>query len=82
MIIPIVPIGNSKGIRIPKHILDSLDIQDKVELEIHEQEITIKSVYKKPRQGWDEAFSSMHKQSDDKLILSDMNDTDIVDWEW
>lgn len=46
MLISVVPIGNSKGIRIPKSILQQLNIEDKVELEVHNREILIRPVTK------------------------------------
>ena len=36
MLVSVVPIGNSKGIRIPKSILKQLNIKEKVELEVHD----------------------------------------------
>ena len=38
MEISIVKIGKSKGIRIPKNIIDQFDIKDRIELEVHETE--------------------------------------------
>ncbi|MFO7731053.1 MAG: AbrB/MazE/SpoVT family DNA-binding domain-containing protein, partial [Spirochaetia bacterium] len=50
MEIPVVKIGNSRGIRIPKSVIDQLYIQDKLELEVHENEIVLKPVRGKVRE--------------------------------
>lgn len=82
MLISVVPIGNSKGIRIPKNVLEQLNIKDKVELEVNEKEILIRPIDRKPRQGWLEALSSMHENRDDYLIVSDITDDEAFEWEW
>ncbi|GAH76797.1 unnamed protein product, partial [marine sediment metagenome] len=44
MLINIVPIGNSKGIRIPKAILDQCDIENEVDLEVENGKIIIEPI--------------------------------------
>ncbi|MDR3336026.1 MAG: AbrB/MazE/SpoVT family DNA-binding domain-containing protein [Treponema sp.] len=81
MLVSVVPIGNSKGIRIPKSIINEFNIEDKLELQIHNDEIILKPIVKKPRQGWEDAFKKMHKNSDDILLLPDSIENDF-NWEW
>jgi antitoxin MazE len=69
MIISVVQIGNSKGIRIPKYVLEELNIQDAVDLRITDDHLVVSPIKKKPRSGWDEAFRTMHDQGDDKQLL-------------
>lgn len=68
---PIVKIGNSKGLRISKTILERYNIQDSVELILEEDQIILKPITK-PRDGWDEAFTEMSKNGDDKLLIDDV----------
>ncbi len=82
MLISVVPIGNSKGIRIPKSILQQLNIEDKVELEVHNREILIRPVTKKPREGWYEEFTRMHKNGDDRLKIEELEEQGEFQWEW
>jgi antitoxin MazE len=82
MLISIVPIGNSKGIRIPKNVLDQLNIEDKVELEVHENELLIKPIERKPREGWKAAFTLMNTNNDDILLLPDSIESNSFEWEW
>ena len=81
MIAKIIPIGNSKGIRIPNQIIKQLDIKNQIELIVDEKEnkIILKPI-KKTREGWGDSFKLMCKKNDDKLIIDDSIDLD--DWEW
>jgi len=71
MEISIIQIGNSKGIRLAKTILERYDIKDKVELIFKEGFLILKPV-KKPRDGWDEAFKKMAERGDDELLIDDV----------
>jgi len=66
----VVRIGNSRGIRIPKVILDQYHINDEVELETKEDCIIIKASHI-PRKGWEKAFKKMHNNQDDILLIDD-----------
>ena len=82
MLLSVVQIGNSKGIRIPKVILEQCNIRDQIELEIENGKIILEPVYDSPRQGWEEAFQEMARNDDDRLLISDGVDIDTEDWEW
>ena len=73
----IIQIGNSKGLRLSKTILERYNIKDTVELILEKGRIILKPV-DQPRKGWDEAFSKMHRNNDDKLLIDDVfTDEDI-----
>ncbi|MDD3032026.1 MAG: AbrB/MazE/SpoVT family DNA-binding domain-containing protein [Candidatus Caldatribacteriota bacterium] len=78
----IIPIGNSKGIRIPKAILEQCNISEKVSLEIKGNSIIIKPIKNTPRKDWDKYFKMMQDKKEDKLILNDQIDLEMEDWEW
>ncbi len=78
----IVPIGNSKGIRIPKLILEECHIRKNVILEVKGGGIVIKPVKEEPRKCWDQDFERMHENKDDQLIIDDNIDLDMEGWEW
>ncbi|MBI9056083.1 MAG: AbrB/MazE/SpoVT family DNA-binding domain-containing protein [Bacteroidales bacterium] len=82
MLVSVIPIGNSRGIRIPKSILQQLKIEGKVELEVHDKEILLRPINRKPRENWAEEFIKMHNNGDDKLLINDLNDQDEFQWEW
>ena len=56
----LVPIGNSKGVRLPKAILQAAGIEDEVTLRVRDGSliITPKKRRKKPREGWAEAIDA------------------------
>jgi antitoxin MazE len=82
MLIPVVQIGNSRGIRLPKNILRELSIEDEVEMEVHDDGLMIKSVEKKPRQGWDTAFAKASETKAAALLLPDYIDDRSFEWVW
>lgn len=81
MLTKIIKVGNSKGIRIPSVLLKDFDVDKEVELELKNNTIIIKPV-KKVRAGWDESFKEMNKNQDDKLLINDIFDDEMDDWEW
>lgn len=78
----IVPIGNSKGVRIPRALLELSHIRDVVDLQLKGHAILIKPMKSRPRAGWDMAFQAMHAQHDDRLLIEDRVDLDVASWEW
>ena len=67
----IIPIGNSKGIRLSKTILERYNIHDRVDLVFEKDHIIIKPK-PEPRRGWDAEFKRMNKNGDDQLIMPDV----------
>ena len=80
MEVSIIQIGNSKGLRLSRSILDRYNIKDKVELILEEGQIILKPV-EQPRKGWNEAFRKMHANGDDQLLLDDVFEDENFD-EW
>jgi antitoxin MazE len=81
MKVKVVPIGNSRGIRIPKPLLEQCAIEDAVELRSDGKRIVLTPVKAKPRQGWAEAAARMHEAGDDELLIPDVFEDDIeVEW--
>lgn len=78
----IVPIGNSRGVRIPKAVLEQCHIEKEAIMEVEKGAIVIKPAKKKPREGWEDYFKQMRKLKEDDLIISDNIDLDMKDWEW
>lgn len=71
MELPVINIGNSKGIRLSKTILEKYNIQDKIELILEKDFIAIKPKAE-PRKNWEKAFRKMHKNGDDRLLINDI----------
>ena len=80
MDISVIPIGNSKGIRLSKTLLEKYDIKNTVELILEKGYIIIKPK-SSPRKGWDKAFKKMHSNKDDKSLLMDVfEDENFEEW--
>jgi len=78
----IIQIGNSRGVRIPKSLLDEAHLPEDVSIEARENEIVIRPV-RHPREGWETAFRAMAERGDDRL-LDEPRPTafDKTEWEW
>ena len=82
MIVPVIQVGNSRGIRLPKGVLQKLNLRDNVEMIINDDELVIKNVVKKNRQGWSEAFAKMSEEKADVLLLPEDIDDNAFEWVW
>ena len=71
MDISVIPIGNSKGIRLSKALLEKYNIRDTVELILEKGYIIIRPK-DSPRKGWEKAFKQMHENGDDKPLMADI----------
>ena len=78
----IVKIGNSRGIRIPRILLEQAGLSDEVEMIVKDDKLIIQSV-RQPRQGWQAQFAVMAEHGDDRL-LDRLTPTrwDDQDWTW
>lgn len=80
MDISVISIGNSKGIRLSKTILEKYNIEDTVELILEKSYIILKPK-SSPRKGWEKAFKLMHERGDDQLIIDDVfEDENFEEW--
>ena len=78
MEISVIPIGNSKGIRLTKTLIDKYNIKDTVEL-ILEKGFIILKPKNTPRKGWDKAFKKMHENKEDDLLIDDVFEDEIFE---
>jgi antitoxin MazE len=78
----IVRIGNSRGIRVPKVLLEEAQLPDEVELHAEPGRLVVQGV-RRPRAGWAEAARAMAAARHDGL-LDPPSPTrfDGEEWEW
>jgi len=86
-----VRIGNSRGIRIPRSVIEQANLGDEVELIVHDHEVVLKST-RDPRAGWDEAFKkalakmgpgALERERAEWADWQNMgNDFDEKEWTW
>jgi antitoxin MazE len=78
----IVRVGNSRGIRIPKPLLDQAGLAEDVELHAEPGRIVIEAV-RRPRDGWAEAAQRMAERGEDGLLDAPTPTRfDAEEWEW
>ena len=78
----IVRIGNSKGIRIPKVLLEHAQLPDEVELQAENGRLIVRAA-RGPRAGWAAAAQTMHDQGDDQLLdATTVSRFDEKEWRW
>jgi antitoxin MazE len=79
----LVKIGNSQGLRIPKLVLDQLNLSDDIELEVQDNHLIVRST-SQPRATWAKHFERMAEQGDDHLLDQDSVPTDWEEtaWQW
>ncbi len=82
MIIQIVKVGNSRGLRLPKSILEQYHIDKEVDLRSTKEGLLLKPVKNKAREGWAKKFKSMASHKDDTLLMPDLVDASDKDWKW
>ncbi|MBW7840144.1 MAG: AbrB/MazE/SpoVT family DNA-binding domain-containing protein [Chitinophagaceae bacterium] len=80
MELSVINIGNSKGIRLSKTILEKYNINDKIELILEKGYIILKPKAE-PRKNWEKAFKKMHENGDDQLLMDDVFDDEYFE-EW
>jgi len=80
MEVPIIKIGNSKGIRLNKTLLEKYNIKDSVEIVLGKNQIVIKPL-DNPRKGWEKAFKEMADNEEDRLLFDDVfQDENLEEW--
>ena len=81
MQVAISAIGNSKGIRIPKKILEMCGFGDSAQLYVEDNHIIVSPT--KPREGWEVRFRDASEDSSDSVNLNPFpNYWDNLEWEW
>jgi antitoxin MazE len=81
----IVHLDKSRGVRIPKTLLERSGLREEVVLEVKYQQIIIRKT-SKHRAGWARSFRAMAKNGDDKLLdaeaLPHQSSWDKTEWIW
>lgn len=78
----VIKIGNSRGIRIPRTLLEQAGLTDEVEMMVEGDKLIIHSA-RLPRQGWDVQFASMVEQGDERLLdQTTPTEWDAEEWTW
>jgi antitoxin MazE len=79
----LVKIGNSHGVRIPKLVLDQLNLLADIELEVQDDHLIIRPSTH-PRADWADQFRRMAAHGDDYLLDPDvaLTEWEAAEWQW
>jgi antitoxin MazE len=78
----IIRIGNSRGIRIPKPLLEQAGLGNTVELRAEKGRLVIQPGHA-PREGWEQAFAAVAVRTDDRAVPGEItNAFDRNEWTW
>ena len=76
---PVIKIGNSRGLRLSKEILERYGIKDSVDVILEDGHIVIKPIVE-PRSGWEEAFRAAGHDDEGLLIPDVFEDENFEEW--
>jgi len=78
----LIQIGNSRGIRLPKPVIEEVGLDDEVELQVREGAIVIRPL-RAARSGWEEAARVLRENTEDELLDPPTPTRfDEEEWEW
>jgi antitoxin MazE len=78
----LIKIGNSRGVRIPKPLIEECGLGETVELKVLNRRIVVSPI-SAPREGWAEAFHKAGPSTQDELLLDlPESEFDREEWQW
>lgn len=83
MKVDLIRIGNSRGVRIPKPILEQCGFGRQADMTVKDNVLMIAPA-RAIREGWDDAFEAMAAAADDLAPLPEDigHGWDDAEWEW
>ena len=78
----LVQIGNSRGIRLPKPVIEEAGLDDEAQLQVREGAIVIRPL-RAPRSGWAQAARVLRENAGDRLLDPPTPTRfDEEEWKW
>ncbi len=78
----LIRIGNSRGVRLPKPVIEEAGLEEHVELQVRSGAVVISS-RRPPRAGWAEAARQMRELGEDRLLDKPTPTRfDEKEWRW
>jgi len=78
----LIRIGKSRGLRLPKALIESAGLSEEVELRVEPGRLIVQAI-RAPRAGWAEAARRMHAAGDDVLLdRATATRFDRRTWKW
>jgi antitoxin MazE len=82
MLITIRRLGNSRGILIPKPLLNQAGLEDQAEILVEGGTLIVRKPKLSPRSGWAEASRQLATSGDDALVLPEFANEADADLKW
>jgi antitoxin MazE len=82
MITTIRRLGNSRGVIIPKPLLEEAGLEKEAEIALERGAIVLRKPQQSPRQGWAEASRKLAEAGDDKLVWPEFANWDDENLQW
>lgn len=82
MQVAIRTMGNSKGVLIPKPILEQTGLLDAADLQVKNGVIEIRPLKRNPRDGWAADSQRIAQTGDDALVWPEFTNADDEDLKW
>ena len=78
----LIRIGNSRGVRLPKPVIEAAGLNEEVELEVRNGTVVLARA-QKPRAGWADAARQLRARGEDRLLQpSTPTRFDNEEWKW
>ncbi|MEI6612940.1 MAG: AbrB/MazE/SpoVT family DNA-binding domain-containing protein [Betaproteobacteria bacterium] len=75
-------IGNSKGVVIPKIILEQSGIEGVVEMSVEGEKIILSKPKQAVRKQWSQDAKGIAQAGEDELVLGEFGNEEDKDWVW
>ncbi|MGL6339586.1 MAG: AbrB/MazE/SpoVT family DNA-binding domain-containing protein [Waterburya sp.] len=77
-------VGNSKGIIIPKALIEQCGLKDQVFVEVEGNCLIISALAENPRRTWEKEILATGGSDNDELLMGDYleHTWDDEEWEW
>jgi antitoxin MazE len=82
MITTIRRVGNSKGVLIPKPLLQQLGLENQAEMRVEGDALVLRRPKSAPRAGWAEASRRIAAAGEDALVLPEFANEGDADLKW
>jgi len=82
MLTTIRRLGNSRGILIPKPLLEQAGLEDQAEILLEGNALVLRRPRVAPREGWAEDSMRLAARGDDALVWPEFANEADADWTW
>jgi len=82
MLTKIRKLGNSRGVLIPKPLLEQAGLEDQAEILIEGNTLVLRRPKRAPRQGWAEDSKRIAARGEDALVWPEFANEADADWTW